>query len=160
MPSIYTTQTGQAAMVGNEWIQREISLRARRRGIYLITDEIQAQLPELKSLRVGTANLFLLHTSAGVVLNESLEPEVRNDMGRFLDRLVPEGDAHYQHAYEGPDDMPAHIKNVLTGTSLTVPIRDGALWLGTWQGIYLCEFRNRGGVRRLAVTLHGSSSST
>lgn len=137
------------------WIQKEIRLPAHSRGIHLVTQEIRAQLPEMASIVVGVAHLLLLHTSAGLTLNENMEPEVRADMERFLDQIAPEGANLYEHAYEGTDDMPAHLKSTLTGASLTVPITDGAFRLGTWQGIYLCEFRNRGGVRRLLATLHG-----
>ncbi len=107
-------------------------------------------------IAIGVAHLSLLHTSAGLTLNENMEPEVRADVNRFLDRIAPEGAGIYEHAYEGTDDMPAHIKSMLTGTCLTIPIADGAFRLGTWQGIYLCEFRNRGGIRRVLATLHGS----
>lgn len=138
-----------------KWIQREIRLPAHPRGIHLVTNEIRAQLPEMASFDIGVAHLLLMHTSAGLTLNENMEPEVRADMERFLDSAVPEGAGLYQHAYEGPDDTPAHIKSTLTGAFLTLPIADGSFRLGTWQGIYLCEFRNRGGVRRLLVTLHG-----
>jgi secondary thiamine-phosphate synthase enzyme len=141
---------------GDHWVQKEISLRPRTRGIHLVTEEISLQLPELGAFSIGTAHLLLLHTSAGLTLNERIEPEVRADMVRYLDGIVPEGSALYQHSYEGTDDMPAHIKSVLTGTSLTLPISDGALRLGTWQGIYFCEFRDRGGARRILVTLHGA----
>ena len=146
-------------MNNDGWIQKEISLRSRERGVHLITEEIYALVPEIASFSVGVAHLFLLHTSAGLAINESVEPEVRGDMGRFLDTLVPEDSSLYRHTYEGPDDMPAHTKSVLTGTSLCIPISRGALRLGVWQGIYLCEFRNRGGNRRMVVTLHGSTRS-
>ena len=138
------------------WIQKEVALRPRERGIHLVTAEIRAQLPELSQLNVGIAHLLLMHTSAGLALNESVEPEVRSDAGRFLDKVVPEGAGLYEHAYEGTDDMPAHIKSMLIGASLTIPIAEGSFRLGTWQGIYLCEFRNRGGVRRITATLQGS----
>jgi secondary thiamine-phosphate synthase enzyme len=141
-----------------KWIQKEIRLPAYSRGVHLVTNEIRAQLPELRSFAVGIAHLNLMHTSAGLTLNENMEPEVRADMNRFLDDLVPEGAGLYQHAYEGTDDMPAHIKSVLTGTALSIPLGGGDFRLGTWQGVYLCEFRNRGGVRRVLVTLHGTDS--
>lgn len=143
-------------MNSERWVQREVFLRPQRRGIHLITNEILAQIPELESFEVGTAHFFLMHTSAGLALNERVEPEVRRDLNAYFDRAVPEESRLYEHGYEGSDDMPAHIKSVLTSVSLTVPISDGALRLGTWQGIYLCEFRNRGGARRLTATLHGT----
>lgn len=138
------------------WIQKEIRLRTRPRGIHLITEEVRDQLPEMAEVEVGVAHLLLLHTSAALSLNESVEPEVRDDMERFLDDLVPEGPGIYQHSYEGSDDMPAHIKSGLIGASLAVPITNGAFHLGTWQGIYLFEFRDRSRSRRLLATLHGS----
>ena len=143
-------------MSGDAWIQKEIRLQAHPRGIHLVTNEIRSLLPEMALIAIGLAHLSLLHTSAGLTLNENMEPEVRADVNRFLDRIAPEGAGIYEHAYEGTDDMPAHIKSMLTGTYLTIPIADGAFRLGTWQGIYLCEFRNRGGIRRVLATLHGS----
>jgi secondary thiamine-phosphate synthase enzyme len=121
----------------------------------LVTDEIVAQLPELDDFRVGLAHFFIQHTSAALALNENAEPEVRTDMEAHFNQLVPENQSYYTHNYEGPDDMPAHLKAVLIGPAITVPITDGRLNLGTWQGIYLCEHRNRGGARRVVVTLHG-----
>ena len=151
-------RSGAAAMQNERWIQKEISLQPHPRGIHLVTADILAQMPEIDAFAVGVAHLSLLHTSAGLALNENFEPEVRRDMNRFLDKVVPEGPGTYEHAYEGSDDMPAHIKSMLVGTSVTIPIRKGAFRLGTWQGIYLCEFRNRGGTRRIVATLHGSDS--
>jgi secondary thiamine-phosphate synthase enzyme len=136
------------------WIQKTITLAARPRGFHLITQEVTAQLPELQTVRVGVCHLFLQHTSAAIALNERVEPEVRHDLETFFNRLVPE-DARYTHAYEGPDDMPAHIKALLVGQSVTIPITDGRLNLGTWQGLYLCEHRNHGGARRLVATVWG-----
>jgi secondary thiamine-phosphate synthase enzyme len=141
------------------WFQKEISLRPRSRGFHLVTDEIAAQLPELRDFRVGLAHLFILHTSAALALNENADPTVRGDMEAFFKRLVPEETPYFVHTIEGPDDMPAHIKAVLLGSSVTVPVREGRLRLGTWQGIYLCEHRNRGGARRLVVTIHGEQQA-
>jgi secondary thiamine-phosphate synthase enzyme len=149
---------GAAYMQNERWIQKEVSLQSHPRGIHLVTADIVAQLPELGSIAVGVAHLSLLHTSAGLTLNENFEPEVRRDMNRFLDKVAPEGPGLYEHAYEGSDDMPAHIKSILVGTSVTIPIRKGAFRLGPWQGVYLCEFRNRGGTRRIVATLHGADS--
>ena len=137
------------------WLQRTITLTARGRGFHLITDEILSQLPELRTINVGVAHLFIQHTSASLALNENVEPEVRADLEAHFNVLVPENEAHYTHTDEGPDDMPAHIKAVLIGSSLTVPITDGRLNLGTWQGIYLCEHRNRARGRRVVVTVWG-----
>ena len=138
-----------------QWLQREMRLHPRARGIHLITDEIVRHLPELVTFRVGLAHIFIPHTSASLALNEDADPTVRRDMAQWFDRAVPEDAPYFVHTYEGPDDMPAHIKAVLTGSELTVPIRDGALALGTWQGIYLCEHRDRGGGRRLIITIQG-----
>ena len=137
------------------WVQKDLRLQPRARGFHLVTDEIVAQLPELDDFRVGLAHLFIQHTSAALALNENAEPEVRTDMEAHFNQLVPENQSYYTHNYEGPDDMPAHLKAVLIGPAITVPITDGRLNLGTWQGIYLCEHRNRGGARRVVVTLHG-----
>ena len=137
------------------WLQRTITLTARRRGFHLITEEILSQFPELRNVKVGVAHLFIQHTSASLALNENVEPEVRADLEAHFNVLVPENETHYTHTDEGPDDMPAHIKAVLIGSSLTVPITDGRLNLGTWQGIYLCEHRNRARGRRVVVTVWG-----
>jgi secondary thiamine-phosphate synthase enzyme len=137
------------------WFQREITLSHRERGFHLITDEIVAQIPEIGDIAVGLAQIFLKHTSASLTLNENADRTVREDMGRFFNRLVPEGAPYFVHTYEGPDDMPAHIKSALLGASVTVPITSGRLNLGTWQGVYLCEHRDRGGRRRLVVTVQG-----
>lgn len=137
------------------WLQRDLRLRSRPRGFHLITDEILRQLPELQAFQVGLAHFFLQHTSASLALNENADPTVRDDMARYFDRLVPDNAPYFEHTAEGPDDMPAHIKTVLLGSSLTLPIRHGALALGAWQGIYLCEHRDHGGARRLLVTLQG-----
>ena len=137
------------------WTQRTITLRPRQRGFHLVTREIMAQMPELAQYRVGLAHVFIQHTSASLAVNENADPEVRVDMESYFNRLAPENAPYFTHTYEGADDMPAHLKAALLGASVTVPIRDGRLHLGTWQGIYLCEHRNRGGSRRLVVTLCG-----
>ncbi|RMF15253.1 MAG: YjbQ family protein [Gammaproteobacteria bacterium] len=137
------------------WFQKTLALRPRSRGFHLITDEVVGQLPELGQIHIGLCHLLLQHTSASLTLNENADPTVRGDFERTFNQLVPEGAPWYRHTYEGPDDMPAHIKSSLLGASLTLPITDGRLNLGTWQGIYLCEHRDRGGSRRLVVTLHG-----
>ncbi len=139
------------------WLQRTITLAARKRGFYLITEEILRELPELQTIRVGVAHLFIQHTSASLALNENVEPEVRADLEAHFNQLVPEHEPHYTHTYEGPDDMPAHIKAVLIGSSVTIPVTDGRFNLGTWQGIYLCEHRNRARGRRVVVTVWGET---
>lgn len=137
------------------WTQRTITLRPRDRGFHLVTREIVSQMPELAQYRVGLAHIFILHTSASLAVNENADREVRIDMESYFNRLAPENAPYYTHTYEGSDDMPAHLKAALLGASVTVPIKDGQLHLGTWQGIYLCEHRNRGGSRRLVITLSG-----
>jgi len=139
----------------NDWQQVPISLRPRPRGFHLVTDEILQHLPQLRAYRVGLAHLFLQHTSAALTLNENADPTVRGDFERHMNEMVPEGATYYQHTLEGPDDMPAHIKASLFGPALLLPIGEGRLQLGTWQGIYLCEHRDRGGSRRLLATLCG-----
>ncbi|MEA2442895.1 MAG: hypothetical protein QOJ12_187 [Thermoleophilales bacterium] len=139
------------------WAQHEVVLGERPRGFHLVTDEIVDALPELASLRVGLAHVFIKHTSAALTLNENADPSVRRDFRAWIDRAVPEDAGYFEHTLEGPDDMTSHIKSSLMGPSVTVPIRDGRLALGTWQGIYLCEFRERGGRRRLVVTLSGEA---
>lgn len=139
------------------WLQRTVTLTTRKRGFHLITEEILRDLPELRTIRVGVAHLFIQHTSASLALNENVEPEVRADLEAHFNQLVPENEAHYTHTYEGPDDMPAHIKAVLIGSSVTIPITDGRFNLGTWQGIYLCEHRNRARGRHIVVTVWGEA---
>ncbi|MBM7422825.1 secondary thiamine-phosphate synthase enzyme YjbQ [Spongiibacter marinus] len=137
------------------WIQRTITLRAKARGFHLIDNEIIAQLPEISQLSVGLCQLFIQHTSASLTLNENADPTVRSDFEYFFSRCVPEGDTHYQHTDEGCDDLPAHIKASLLGSNVTIPVSEGRLALGTWQGVYLGEHRNRGGQRRIVATLFG-----
>ena len=137
------------------WSQREIKLRSRSRGFHLVTDEVEDQIPEIADMRVGLAHLHILHTSASLTLNENASPDVRRDFESWFNQAVAEDAPFWTHTLEGPDDMPAHIKASLLGPSLTVPIGDGRLRLGTWQGIYLCEHRDSGGSRSLVVTLAG-----
>jgi len=136
------------------WLQREITLKARPRGVHLVTGEIVEALPELRDLSIGLAHLFLRHTSASLTLNENASPDVRRDFETWFNHAVPE-DFAWTHTLEGADDMPAHIKASLMGPALSLPIARGRLALGTWQGVYLCEHRDRGGARSLLVTLHG-----
>ncbi|WP_308746310.1 secondary thiamine-phosphate synthase enzyme YjbQ [uncultured Bacteroides sp.] len=135
------------------WKQVEFELQSRRRGFHLITGEILRNLPPLP--KVGLLHLFIKHTSAGLSINENADPDVRVDMESIFNHLVKEREPYYQHTLEGDDDMPAHAKSSIIGTSITVPITNGKLNLGTWQGIYLCEFRDYGGNRRIVATISG-----
>ena len=135
--------------------QVEIRLKPRARGFHLVTGEIVAALPDLARFRVGVAHLFIKHTSASLTINENADPDVRGDMERWFDKAVPDGAREFVHTAEGADDMPAHLKASLLGSSVSVPIRDGRLALGTWQGVYLGEHRDHGGSRTIVVTLNG-----
>ncbi|KFF65782.1 secondary thiamine-phosphate synthase enzyme YjbQ [Pectobacterium brasiliense] len=137
------------------WMQYEIRLKPKARGFHLVTDEILAQVTGLRQINVGLMQVFIKHTSAALTINENADPTVRHDFESFFNRLVPEDEPYYRHTYEGSDDMPAHLKGSLLGNSLTIPITNGRLNIGTWQGIYLCEHRNHGGSRSLVVTLNG-----
>jgi secondary thiamine-phosphate synthase enzyme len=139
------------------WVQRTIRLEARPRGVHLVTAEVLAALPEIADLGVGILHLLIQHTSASLTLNENASPEVRADLDAWLDRAVPAGAAYWTHTLEGDDDMPAHVKAALMGPSLTLPLRGGRPALGTWQGIYLCEHRDRGGPRSLVATAWGEA---
>ena len=136
------------------WQQRDLTLKPRHRGLHLITDEVVSALKELQAVRVGLLHVFIQHTSASLTINENADPDVLRDLEASLDNLAPE-DFPYRHTIEGPDDMPAHVKASLMGSSLTIPVREGRLVLGTWQGIYLCEHRNRASARRIVLTLEG-----
>lgn len=133
--------------------QIEFSLKPVSRGFHLVTGEIVRQLPPLP--RTGIVNLFVKHTSCGLCINENADPDVRTDMKKIFDRLVPENQPYYEHTMEGSDDMPSHAKSVMSGVSLTIPVSDGRLNLGMWQGIYLCEYRDCGGPRRIVATVVG-----
>jgi secondary thiamine-phosphate synthase enzyme len=137
------------------WCQREVTLRPRPRGFHLVTDEIESAVPELRSLEVGLAHLFIRHTSASLTLNENASPDVRRDFESYFDAAVPEDAPYWTHTLEGPDDMPAHIKASLLGPALSLPVSRGRFALGTWQGVYLCEHRDHGGPRSVVVTLVG-----
>ena len=142
------------------WIQRQIDLRPRPRGFHLVTSEVVEPVPELGRIAVGIATVFIQHTSASLTLNENASPDVRRDFAAWFDRAVPDGAPYFSHTLEGPDDMPAHIKSSLTGSSLTIPVSHGRLALGTWQGIYLCEHRDGGGSRRVLVTAFGQPAAS
>jgi len=135
--------------------QQQLRLPGRGPGFHLITRDIEKAMPELEDCAVGLLHLFLQHTSASLAVNENADPDVRGDLERHFEELAPRGAPYYQHTLEGPDDMPAHIKSVLIGCQLTLPVNGGRLQLGTWQGIYLCEHRDRGGARNLVLTLQG-----
>jgi len=137
------------------FIQKEITLRARSRGFHLVTSEIVSQIPELGSIRRGILHVFIKHTSASLTLNENADPTVRTDFESHFNKMVPENAPYYEHDTEGADDMPAHLKSSILGNSVSLPITNGTLNLGTWQGIYLCEHRNHGGSRELVLTLMG-----
>lgn len=137
------------------WFQKNIVLNSRPRGFHLITQALIQELPELRQYKIGIAHFFIQHTSASLTINENADPTVLSDFESFFNQSVKEDEDYYLHTYEGSDDMPAHIKSSLLGQSVTVPISQGELNLGTWQGIYLGEHRNHGGSRRIIVTLQG-----
>ena len=137
------------------WLQRDITLEPRSRGFHLVTREVTGALPEIGDLRVGLCHLLIRHTSASLTLNENASADVRRDFATWFDDAVPEDFGGWTHTVEGPDDMPAHIKASLLGPSLSLPVQGGALALGTWQGVYLCEHRDDGGSRSLLATLWG-----
>ena len=138
------------------WIQKTITLSPKSRGFHIITHDVLENIPELKDLKTGILQLFIKHTSASLTINENADPTVRTDFESHFNMLAPENQSYYQHTFEGSDDMPAHLKASLLGSSVSIPITDGKLNLGTWQGIYLCEHRNRGPDRKLIVTIQGS----
>src|ERR1700748_71504 len=135
--------------------QQQIRLTERKRGFHLITAEVVQALPQLNDIKTGICQGFIQHTSASLTINENADPTVRKDFEMYFNKAVPENDPDYQHDDEGPDDMPAHLKAAMLGSSVTVPIRNGRLALGTWQGIYLCEHRNHGGRRNVMITAWG-----
>ena len=137
------------------WIQKDILLNPRHRGFHLITDEVLKHLPEVQEIEVGTRQGYIKHTSDSLTINEDADPTGRDDFESHFNQMVPENAPYYQHTFEGPDDMPAHLKSSILGSSVNIPITNGKLNLGTWQGIYLCEHRNRGGSRKLVVTIQG-----
>jgi secondary thiamine-phosphate synthase enzyme len=139
-----------------QFFQMEIQLKPFKRGFHLITSEIESALPEIKTINSGQLQVFIQHTSASLTINENCDPTVRTDFENHMNVIVPENAPYYVHTYEGSDDMPAHIKSSLMGSSLQIPITNGKMNLGTWQGIYLCEHRDHGGSRRLVLTAFGA----
>ncbi len=140
------------------WVQKEITINPKPRGFHLITDEVLVALPEIQNIEIGTMQVFIKHTSASITINEDADPTVRADFESHFNQMVPENTPYYQHTFEGSDDMPAHLKSSILGSSVNIPITNGKLNLGTWQGIYLCEHRNHGGSRRLMVTIQGETN--
>jgi secondary thiamine-phosphate synthase enzyme len=137
------------------WIQKQIKIKAQRRGFHLITDAILRQIPELRQVSIGMMNIFIQHTSASLTINENADPSVRDDFEAYFNNNVRENEPYYTHNDEGPDDMPAHLKSSILGSSLNIPITDGRLNMGLWQGIYLCEHRDHASGRQLMVTIQG-----
>ncbi|BCN92267.1 hypothetical protein THMIRHAM_00520 [Thiomicrorhabdus immobilis] len=137
------------------WLQKTITLKPKPRGFHLITNELMAQLPELRDIKIGLMHVFIQHTSASLTINENADPSVRDDFESFFNEVVAENKPYFTHTYEGSDDMPAHLKGSLLGFELTLPVTDGYPNVGTWQGLYLCEHRNHGGARNLLVTIQG-----
>ncbi len=138
-----------------KFFQKKITLNSFSRGKHLITKEIELNLPKINQIKSGLIHIFLQHTSASLTINENTDPSVRNDLENYFNKLVPENEPYFKHTYEGSDDMPAHIKSSILGCELTIPITNGSLNLGIWQGIYLCEHRNNGGNRNLILTIMG-----
>ena len=142
-----------------DWFQKTIMISGKNRGFHLITNQILDQTPEISEFKIGMLHLFLKHTSASLTINENADPTVREDMETHFNQSVPENVSYYKHTMEGPDDMPAHIKSSTIGNNLTIPISEGKLVLGTWQGIYLCEHRNHAYSRKIIATINGKKNS-
>lgn len=137
------------------WIQKEINLAPKCRGFHLVTNDVVQELPEVRQVKIGLLHIFMQHTSASLAINENADPDVRVDMESYFNQAMPENEPYFRHVLEGSDDMPAHLKAVVLGESLTIPISEGQLALGIWQGIYLCEHRNHAGSRKIIITLNG-----
>ena len=137
------------------WMQKNISINSISRGFHIITDQVTDQIPEIKNIKIGILHLFIKHTSASLTINENADKTVRNDFEEHFNEMVPENQSYYQHTYEGPDDMPAHLKASILGSSISIPISNGHLNMGTWQGIYLCEHRNNAFQRKMVATIQG-----
>lgn len=155
---ILTSRFEELRKVYMKIFQQTIQLKERKRGFHLITDEIVHALPQMRNIKTGICHVFIQHTSASLTINENADPTVRKDFETYFNKLVPENDPDFIHDFEGPDDMPAHLKSSLLGSSVMIPIRNGRLALGTWQGIYLCEHRNHGGSRNMLITVWGDNS--
>jgi secondary thiamine-phosphate synthase enzyme len=140
------------------WIQKELTLARKSRGFHLITEEILSQIPELSGVKKGLAHIHIKHTSAGLTINENADPSVRRDFETHFNRMVPEDTSMFEHNYEGADDMTSHIKSSILGHTVTIPVTNGRFNLGTWQGIYLCEHRNRARQRNIVITILGEDS--
>ena len=138
------------------WIQKNISIEKKQKGFHLITNQVLNQIPEINKINIGLFHLFILHTSASITINENMDKTVRDDFESYFNHLVPENLPYFKHIYEGPDDMPSHLKSSILGSSVFIPISKGSFRLGTWQGIYLCEHRNHGSIRKLIATIQGS----
>ena len=137
------------------FVQREIQITAEKKGFFLITRVIETKLPEINDFKIGTLHLFIKHTSASLTINENADLTVREDLESYFNKYVPENEPYYKHTFEGPDDMPAHIKSSIIGSNVTIPITNGTLQLGTWQGIYLCEHRENPHLRKIVATING-----
>jgi len=142
----------------NHTYQKKITLKPKQRGFHLITKEVLEQIPELEKINAGVAHIFIQHTSASLTINENADPSVRRDFETHFNRMVPEDKSLFEHTLEGPDDMTSHIKTSILGSSVTIPVTNGHLNMGTWQGLYLCEHRNHGGRRKLIITITGSEN--
>ena len=137
------------------WMQKNITIKSISRGFHIITDQVTEQIPEIKTIKIGILHLFIKHTSASLTINENADKTVRNDFEKHFNEMVPENQSYYQHTYEGPDDMPAHLKASILGSSISIPISNGHLNMGTWQGIYLCEHRDNTFQRKMVATIQG-----
>lgn len=141
------------------WIQKNIAIEKKQKGFHLITDQLIDQIPEINKLNIGLLHVFILHTSASITLNENMDSSVRDDFESFFNHLVPEDQNYFRHTYEGSDDMPAHLKSSILGSSIIIPISNGRLKLGTWQGIYLCEHRRNASPRKIMLTIYGEKKN-
>ena len=141
------------------WIQKNITIKKKQKGFHLITDQLINQIPEINKIHIGLLHVFILHTSASIALNENMDSSVRDDFESFFNHLVPENQNYFTHIYEGSDDMPAHLKASILGSSIIIPISNGSLKLGTWQGIYLCEHRKHASARKIVLTIQGEKAN-
>ena len=141
------------------WVQKNITIEKKQKGFHLITDQLIDQIPEINKIHIGLLHVFTLHTSASITLNENMDTSVRDDFESFFNRLIPEKQNYFTHIYEGSDDMPAHLKSSILGSSIVIPISNGSLKLGKWQGIYLCEHRKHAAPRSIVLTIQGEKKS-